>query len=298
LSDVIPSGADKVEPLTDVDYDFALKFPLKTTEYDSGVKATYRTKAPTGKIYAIRFKSVSGAEEFFSAILDKIGRSEEVATKSTLTVGGESLDVYHKTKYKEYFGALMRKGVFIYYVAMGSNEYEVETYIRENMGYLFVPDIVEAPPPTAPPTLEVDLTSPSTSLADVIPPGAEVETLSDTDCNYVLSLPPKTFEFDTGIKAVYEIPRGTIYVLRFRSVSGAEEFFSSILGKIERGEDLAVKRTLTIDGKSLVVYHRVKYKNFYGTFAHRGVFIYYVDIGADQYEAEAYIKKNMGYLFV
>ena len=296
FSDAVPTGSDKTKPLTDTDYNFVLKFPSKPADYEDGAKVLY--KSPTGTIYVLKFQSASGAAEFFEFALSKIETGKETITKKTLTKEGQPLDVYHRTEYTTYFGTLVQKGVFIYYLQMYSGAYDTESYITENMDYLFVPDIEEEASGGAAQTIEADFSSPATQLIEVIPKGAATELISKNDYEYTLEFPEKPYSYDTGIKAIYTTPPGNIYVMRFKSTEGAEDFYSSILSRFQRSDNInAFKVVLTTDGKSLEAHNKIKGTTYVATMIQKGVFIYYVKIGKDQFESESYIKSSMAYLF-
>ncbi|MEE8402174.1 MAG: hypothetical protein V3R93_00305 [Candidatus Hydrothermarchaeaceae archaeon] len=297
FSDAVPAGSDKTKPLTDTDYNFALKFPSKPADYDDGAKVQYTS--PTGTIYVMRFQSASGAAEFFDFALSKIETGKETITQKTLAKEGHPLDVYHRTEYTTYFGTLIQKGVFIYYLKqMGTSAYDTESYVTEKMDYLFVPDIAEEASGAAAQTIEADFSSPETPLTDVIPKGAAVESISKNDYEYTLDFPEKTYSYDTDIKASYTTPPGSIYVMRFKSVEGAEDAYSDVLSRFQRSSNInALKVALTADGKSLEAHNKVKGSAYVATMIQKGVFIYYVKMGKDQFESEAYIKSSMAYLF-
>lgn len=296
FSEVIPAGAEKTKPLTDKDYDFVLKFPSKPADYDDGIKALYEN--PTGTVYILRFKSASGAAKFFEFALNKIEKGDETIERRTLTKGGQQLDVYHRTEYAHYFGTLVQKGVFIYYLQMQTSAYDAESYITENLDYLFVPDIEDAAQSSGVQTINVDLSSSATPLAEVIPKGASITSISKNDYEYTLEFPERTYSYDKDIKARYSAPAGNIYVIRFKNAESAEEFYSQILSKFKRSDNInTLKVVLTADGKSLDAYNKLKGSTYVGTVIHKGVFIYYVKMGKDQFESETYIESSMGYLF-
>lgn len=296
FSDVVPAGADKTKPLTETDYNFVLKFPSKPADYEDGAKVLY--KNPTGTIYVLKFQSASGAAEFFEFALSKIEKTKETVTKKTLTKEGQPIDVYHRTEYTTYFGTLIQKGVFIYYLQMYSGAYDTESYITENMDYLFVPDIEEDASGGAAQMIEADFSSPATPPTEVIPKGATIESIPKNDYEYTLEFPEVTPSYDTGIKASYTTPPGNIYVMRFKSTEGAEDFYSRILSRFQRSENInAFKVVLTTDGKSLEAHNKVKGNTYVATLIQKGVFVYYIKVGKGQFESESYIKSSMAYLF-
>ncbi len=296
LLEVAPVGIDKTKPLTDDDYNFVLKFPGKPADYVDGAKFEY--KNPSGSIYVMKFESLSGAEKFFEFALSKIEKSEETLSEKTLSKEGQPLEIYHRTKYTNYFGTLIQKGVFIYYLQLYSNAQDTESYVVGNMGHLFVPDIEDEASIGESKTIDADLSSSETPLADVIPKGAKVELISKNDYTYKLEFPEKTPSYDSDIRASYTSPPGDIYVMRFKSVDGAEDFYNAILSRFQRSENINIlKVKMTSDGKSLEAYNKVKGETYIATIIQKGAFIYYVDIGKEEFESESYIKSSLSYLF-
>ncbi|MEE8168732.1 MAG: hypothetical protein V3T58_07670 [Candidatus Hydrothermarchaeales archaeon] len=293
LSDIIPTP-DTVKALSDADYDFTLKFPIKTKILEEGIKATY--KSPTGTIYLLKYTSAGDAEDFFNAIVEKSSWKGTPMVERTLTVGSKTLTVYHKIEYKEYFGTLFKRGLFIYYVTMGKDDFNAELYIKQNMDYLF--DGEPHPEmPSLPPILE-GFSSPATSINDLVPKGAaKIESMPKAEYEYTLKYPPKTSGYVKDITATYELPIGKIYVSKFDTVGDAEAFLELVKEKYLRAGKTPVEKTLVYQGRSLPVIHEIAGNVYYGTLIHKGLFVYNTHMGNDDFDADYYIRREMGYLF-
>jgi hypothetical protein len=290
-TEVIPEGASKVQPLTDMDY-FALPLPLNIGTMVEGIRAEY--KVPTGKIYVLKFKSADTAADFFNAIIDKAEWRGTPYTERIINIGDKTLKVYHRIEFKDYFGTFMIRGLFIYYVTMTADEFSAEQYIKANMDFLF--DGEPEPKPIPLVTKDVDLFSVSTPLRDVVPEGASIEVIPNSEYLYTIKYPNKPAGYAGDIRATYTTPEGRIYVSRFESVADAEAFLNSVLEKYRRTGSLVIEKTLTRAGKSLKIYHKMD-GSYQATLILKGVFLYYVAVSSDEFDAEYYISRKLGYLY-
>lgn len=291
---VLPPGASKLEPMGG-DYDSVLKFPVNIGTLVDSTKATYFGQT-AGTIYVLKYTSPDHAEDVFKNLVEKSSLQGKPLMEKTLSSGGKSLKVYHRIEFTKYLATLFRRGIFIVYVDVSNDEFAAEQYITTNMIDLFDSEPPAQPIPLT--TRPVDFLSASTSARDVIPQGASSTTsISSAEYQFTLSYPAtKPSSYREDIKATYAVPDGAIYVSKFDSASEAETFLNEIIAKYSRGGSVPLKKVLTADGKSLTVHHRIDgvYK---GTIIQKGLFVYYVAVTKDDFDAEYYLPRKMGYLF-
>lgn len=293
--DIVPGDVYKVSEISEGEY-FTLPFPTKTFEYVSGTKVTYRTIG--GAIFTLKFSTISGSDFFFEGVLNKMeGRGERVA-EDTLTQGEGTIDVIHRYKLTDYLGTIVKKGVFIYFLTVGEDELNTETYILDNMDFLFLPIgyVAEGEDKAV---KEVDMSTSDTLSEDVIPAGAETSPLPDATYKYSLRL-PEPMTHTEAIIAEYSQPEGDIIIFKYSSLAKAESFSQSFQEKMTRSSNERLNTiTLTENGKSIEVHHKVS--NSDGTYkaslVQRGPFVLYINLWSSEYETEAFMKRHMPYLF-
>ncbi len=293
-SEIIPEGASKVQPLTDTDYDFSLQFPPRIGIMVEGVKATYKT--PTGSVYVLKYESTDVAADFFNAIVQKASWKGTPLTEKTLSAGGKTLKVYHKIEFNKYLGTVTRRGLFIYFVSVSAEDFTTEEYIKSNMEFLFDGEPETQPIPMV--TKDVDFLSSSTSARDVIPEGAKsTAVISDSEYTTTIKYPSKTAGYMGDIKATYTLPSGKIYVSKFETAADAEAFLTAVSDRYARSGGNLFEKTFTSQGKSLTVYNRLDGGTYQATIIQKGVFFYYVAVSTDEFDAEYYIRRKLGYLY-
>lgn len=137
-ADVIATGYTKVEPLPTAEWEYEpLKFPPKPSSYKDGIKATYGEA--TKRMYVLKFDSASAAESFYSAIIEKYSRTGSAPLSKAVTSGGKTIQVHVRSDPAAggYQGTLHQRGMFIYFIKMGGNDFDTELFMRENMKFLF-----------------------------------------------------------------------------------------------------------------------------------------------------------------
>jgi hypothetical protein len=163
------------------------------------------------------------------------------------------------------------------------------------------PVTTTAPPVTTPPPTPAPgafFADPGTESSTLLPPGVDkVKDLTDQDY-FSLKLPTKTAGYDSGIKGIYEVPTGTVYIMKFKSVQDADFFFEAILQKLPTQNEKAAPKTLTYGGNSLEIYHKYKYNEFRGTYIKKGIFIYFLAFNINEFGVEDFILKNMPNIFL
>ncbi len=297
-TDLLPSGVSKLEPIGG-DYDSVLKFPVKIGTMVEDVKASYGIQASygvaAGAIYVLKFSSSDHAADFFNHIVEKSKSKGTPLTEKTLSSGGKSLKIYHQIEFTKYIATLFRRGIFIVRVGMTGNAVDAEGYILNNMLDLFDAEAPAQPIPLV--TRSLDFLSASTSSRDVVPEGASsTAAIPSTDYQFTLRYSTKPPSYREDVKATYAVPDGSIYVSKFDSASEAEAFLNTMIETYSRVGNAPVRKVLTADGKSLTVYHRID-TAYKGTVIQKGLFLYYVAVTKDDFDAEFYITRKMGYLF-
>lgn len=137
-TDVIASGYTKVEPLPSGEWEFEpLKFPPKPSSYKDGIKATYGEA--TKRMYVLKFETPSAAESFYSAIIEKYSRTGSAPLLRSITSSGKTINVHVRSDPAAggYMGTLHQRGMFIYFIKMGSTDFDTEQFMRDNMKFLF-----------------------------------------------------------------------------------------------------------------------------------------------------------------
>ncbi len=292
-SEIIPDGSTRVEPIASKDYEFTLKFPLNIGTMVEGIKAKYAT--PTGDVYALKYESVDAAADFLSATLEKATAKGTPITEKTLSVGGKSLKVYPRVEFKQYLGTIIRRGLFIFVVKVSTDEFGGEQYIKTSMAYLFDGEPEPKHIPLA--TKNVDFSSPTIALNDLVSEGGKIEPIPSVEYQYTIYYPNKPSGYADDIKATYTVPDGKVYLSKFQTVSGAESFLATVIEKYSRTGSVPQKKILSRDGKTLTIYHKSDAGNYQGTLIQRGVLLYYIAVAKDDFDAEFYISRKLGFLF-
>jgi len=296
-SELLPSGATNIESIGD-DYTAVLKYPVRVGTVDEDAKATYGQEKSyekaTGAVDVLKYSSPDHAADMVNAIVSKGSYLGTPFTEKTLNSDGKTLKVYHRVEFKEYMATLLRRGAFIVHIEMVASESDAENYVRENLADLFGED---APTQTIPLAgKDIDLLSTDTQIRDTVPDGAAIETLADIEYQYTLKFPPKPAGYVKGIKATYSVPAGNIYVFQLDSIPDAEEFLTSVKDKFQRSGNAPVMKTISKGGKSVTVYDNIQ-TGYQGTLIQKGAFVYYVSMSKDEFDAEFYITRKLGYLF-
>ncbi len=136
-TEVIASGYTKVEPLSSAEWDYEpLRFPPKPSSYKDGIKATYGEA--TKRMYVLKFETPSAAESFYSAIIEKYSRTGSAPLVRSITSSGKTIQVHVRSDPAAgYMGTLHQRGMFIYFIKMGSTDFDTEQFMRDNMKFLF-----------------------------------------------------------------------------------------------------------------------------------------------------------------
>jgi len=296
-SELLPSGATNVESIGE-DYTSVLKYPVRVGTVVEDAKATYGQEKSyekaTGAVYVLKYSSPDHAADMVNAIVSKGNYFGTPFTEKTLNSVGKTLKVYHKVEFKEYMATFLRRGAFIVHIEMVANENDAEKYVLENLADLFDGD---APTQSIPLVgKDIDLLATDTQARDTVPDGASIETLADVEYQYTLKFPPQPAGYVKGIKATYSVPAGNIYVFQLDSTPDAEAFLTSVKDKFQRSGNAPVMKTISKGGKSVTVYHNIQ-TGYQGTLIQKGVFVYYVSMSKDEFDAEFYITRKLGYLF-
>lgn len=133
IEDVVPGGGE-IKPMSSADYQYEIKFPTDQ-DYESRYTVDYPDKT---RIYVVKLKDSYSMQPFYEGILTLIDKSACRYEEKTLSLDGRSLRVDHKyCSGNQYKATITESGIFVFYLRFLGSADNAETYLKENMDYLF-----------------------------------------------------------------------------------------------------------------------------------------------------------------